>query len=116
VTWSPKQYSKFDASLHQTSGEDGSVGGYMISRDSNLMWTQEWSGFISSNVALGDGMDNFQSGLRTDKRQSYSIKGNYNFRSWLRAGLEFKNMKRNSTNALWSYTQDVTMLTLEGSL
>ena len=116
VTWSPKQYSKFDASLHQTAMEDGSVGGYVISRDSNLMWTQEWSGFISSNVTLGDGLDNFQSGLRTDKRKSYSIKGTYGFRSWLRAGLEFKNMKRDSTNTLWSYKQDVTMLTLEGSL
>ena len=116
VTWSPKQYSKFDASLHQTANEDGSVGGYMISRDSNLAWSQDWSGFISSKVALGDGLDNFQSGLRTDKRQSYSVKGTYGFRSWLRAGLEFKNTKRNSSDAKWSYTQDVTMLTLEGSL
>lgn len=116
VSWNPKQYSKFDASLHQTAMEDGSVGGYIISQDSNLMWTQDWSGFISSALTLGDGVDKFQGGVRTDKRQSYALKGTYNFRSWLRAGLEYKNTKRNSTDALWSYTQAVTMLTLEGSL
>jgi len=116
VTWQPKPYSKFDASLHQTAREDGSVGGYMISQDSDFRWSHDWSGFVSSTLSLGDGVDKFQNGVRTDKRQTYSLKGNYAFRSWLRAGLEYKNTKRNSTDALWSYTQGVTMLTLEGSL
>jgi len=116
VIWSPKQYSKFDASLHQTVSEDGSVAGYVVTQDSNLTWSQDWSGFISSAVTLGNGEDKFQGGARTDKRESYSLKGIYNFRSWLRAGLEFKDTKRDSTTALWSYTQAVTMLTLEGSL
>lgn len=116
VTWSPKQYSRFDVSLHQTANEDGVVGGYIVSRDSDFRWSQDWSGFVSSSLSLGDGVDKYQGGLRTDKRQTYALKATYGFRSWLRAGLEYKNTKRNSTDALWSYTQGVTMLTLEGSL
>jgi len=116
VTWNPKQYSKFDASLHQTFTEDGSIAGYVVSQDSNFMWIQDWSGFISSAVTLGDGEDKFQGGVRTDKRKLYSLKGMYNFRSWLRAGLEYKNIKRDSSISTWTYSQAQTMLTLEGSL
>lgn len=116
VTWSPKPYSKFDASLHQTAREDGAVGGYIVSQDSNLIWSQDWSGFVTSALSLGDGVDKFQGGVRTDKRQTYALKATYGFRSWLRANIEYKNTKRNSTDALWSYTQAVTMFTLEGSL
>lgn len=116
VTWSPKQYSKFDASLHQTAREDGSVGGYIVSRDSDFKWSQDWSGFVSSEVTLGDGLDKFQGGVRTDKRQTYGVRATYGFRSWLRAGLGYTNTKRTSTDPLWSYTQGVAMLTLEGSL
>lgn len=116
VSWSPKPYSKFEASLHQTAREDGSVGGYIVSQDSDFRWSQDWSGFVTSALSLGDGVDKFQGGVRTDKRQTYALKATYGFRTWLRAGLEYKNTKRNSTDALWSYTQAVTMLTLEGSL
>lgn len=116
VTWSPKTYSKFDASLHQAAREDGSVGGYKISQDSDFSWSHDWSGFVTSALSLGDGVDKFQGGLRTDKRQTYALKATYGFRPWLRANLEFKNTKRNSTVALWSYTQAVTMFTLEGAL
>lgn len=116
VSWSPKPYSKFEASLHQTAREDGSVGGYIVSQDSDFRWSQDWSGFVTSALSLGDGVDKFQGGLRTDKRQTYALKATYGFRTWLRAGLEYRNTRRNSTDALWSYTQAVTMLTLEGSL
>lgn len=118
VTWSPKPYSKFDASLHQTAREDGTsaVSGYLVSQDSDLSWSQDWSGFVTSTLSLGDGVDKFQGGARTDKRQTYALKATYGFRSWLRANVEYKNVKRNSNVALWSYTQAVTMFTLEGSL
>lgn len=116
VTWSPKEYSKFDVSLHQTPREDGTVAAYLVSQDADFRWTQDWSGFVSSALSVGDGTDKFQGGARTDKRQTYSLKGMYAFRNWLRAGLEYKNTKRISTDVLWNYTQAVTMLTLEGSL
>ena len=116
VLWSPLTYSKIDASLHQTANEYGGVGSFIISRDSNLNWTHDWTGRVSSILALGDGVDNFQGVSRIDKRQNYSLKALYGFRTWLRAGLGYSLTKRNSTDANFTYTQNVTMLTLEGSL
>lgn len=116
ILWSPLTYSKFDASLHQTANEYGGTGSFIVSRDSNLSWTHDWTGRVSTVVALGDGQDVFQSSTRVDKRQSYSLKALYGFRTWLRAGLGYSQNKRNSTDANYTYTQGVTMLTLEGSL
>lgn len=116
VIWSPKTYSRVDASLHQTANEYGGFGSFIVSNDSNLRWTHDWTGRVTSALSLGDGSDKFQGFNRTDKRQTYGLKATYGFRSWLRSAIEFKQAKRNSTDATMSYTQDVTMLTLEGSL
>lgn len=116
VSWSPKTYSKVDASLHQTANEYGGFGSFIVSNDSNLRWTHDWSGFVTSALSFGDGSDKFQGFNRTDKRQTYGLKATYGFRPWLRAGVGYQHNKRNSTDPLMSYTQAVTMLTLEGSL
>lgn len=117
VSWTPLTYSRFGASLIQTSNEYGGTGSYIVNRDSNLNWTHDWTGRVSSVLALGDGQDKFQgASSRVDKRQSYSLKALYGFRTWLRAGLGYSQTRRNSTDANYTYTQGVTMLTLEGSL
>lgn len=116
VTWSPKTYSKFDASLHQRAAEYGGLGSFMISRDADFKWTHDWTGYVSSALSFGDGADTFQAANRIDKRQTYALKATYGFRSWLRAAVEYQHSKRNSTDARLSYTQSVSMLTLEGSL
>ena len=116
VTWSPKTYSKFDASLHQRASEYGGVGSFIVSRDADLRWTHDWSGYVTSALSVGDGVDTFQMSNRVDKRQTYALKATYGFRPWLRAGVGYQYTKRNSTVPVNSYTKDVTMLTLEGSL
>lgn len=116
INWSPKTYSVVDFSMHQRANEFGGTGNFIISRDTDIKWTHDWSGYVTSALSFGDGQDEYVASPRVDKRQMYALKATYGFRSWLRAGLEYKNTKRNSTNTLFSYTQGVTMLTLEGSL
>lgn len=116
VTWSPKTYSKVDLSMHQKSNEYGGVGSFVISRDTDLAWTHDWSGYVRSALSFGDGVDTYQAATRVDKRQKYGLKVTYEINRWLTAGVDFQHSKRNSTNNLFSYTQSVSMLTLEGSL
>lgn len=118
INWTPKTYSRFDASLHQTAFEAGGSGNYVVSRDTMLKWSHDWTSYVTSAVTLDDAQDTFQASApsRVDKRQFYSLKATYGFRPWLRAGLEFKNTKRNSSVSVWNYTQAITMLSLEGSL
>lgn len=115
VTWSPKTYSNVDVSLHQTANEFGGVGSFMISRDSNLRWTHDWSSYVTSALSFGDGVDNFQAASRVDKRQTYGMKLSYKINRWLNAGAGYQHTKRDSTVAASSYTQAISLLTLEGS-
>lgn len=116
VTWSPKTYSKVDLSMHQKSNEYGGVGSFTISRDTDLAWTHDWSSYTRSALSFGDGVDTYQAATRVDKRQKYGLKVTYEINRWLTAGIDYRHSKRNSTNTVFSYTQSVSMLTLEGSL
>lgn len=116
ITWSPKTYSRVDVSMHQKSNEYSGIGSSVISRDTDLAWTHDWSGYVSSALSFGDGVDTYQAATRVDKRQKYGLKVSYGINRWLTAGVDFQHSKRNSTNTLFSYTQSVSMLTLEGSL
>jgi len=117
IKWSPKTYSVVDLSMHQKANEyGGGTGSYIISRETDLQWTHDWSGYVTTALSLGDATDAFVGSARNDKRQTYGLKAMYGFRTWLRAGLGYTHTRRNSSVPINSYTQDVTMLTLEGSL
>ena len=116
VEWAPRTYSKVNASMHQRANEYGGTGSFIISRDTDLRWTHDWSSYVTSALMFGDGADTFQASTRVDKRQTYGMRVTYGFRSWLRAGVEYQNTKRTSTDALSNFTKAVTMLTLEGAL
>jgi hypothetical protein len=117
VTWSPRTYSRVNASLIQTANEFGGVGSFMISRDTNLSWTHDWTSYITSALNFGDGVDNFQGNTnRVDKRRTYGLNFSHAINRWLNGGVGYQNNKRNSTNTLFSYTQSIVMVTLDGTL
>jgi len=116
VRWTPKTYSRLDASLHQMANEYGGTGSFIISRDANFDWTHDWSSYVTSALSFGEGTDIFQASPRSDKRQNYGMRLTYGFRSWLRTGVEYQHTRRTSTFPINDYTKAVTMLTLEGSL
>ena len=116
VIWSPLTYSNVNFALSQNAAESYNVGSAMISRDANVDWNHEWSSHIKSKLNLDNGTDTFQGISQVNKRQNYGAKLSYTVNRWLDAGVEFQNTKRTSTNALYSYTQSVTMLVLDGTL
>lgn len=116
VVWSPLTYSSVNFSLHQKAGESFGTGSFVVSRDSNVDWSHEWSGRVKSKLSFGDGVDTYQNIVQVNKRQTYGGKLIYEVNRWLNAGIDYQNSKRTSTNAALSYTQNITMLILEGSL
>lgn len=116
VTWSPLTYSVVNASLSQKAAESFGTGSFMVSRDSNVDWTHGWSNYIKSKLSFGDGVDTYQGVNQVNKRQTYGAKLSYEVNRWLNAGVEYQNTKRNSTNPVLTYTQNITMLVLDGTL
>jgi hypothetical protein len=116
IVWSPLTYSNVNFSLHQKAGESFGTGSFVVNQDSNLDWTHEWSGHIKSKISLGDGVDTYQNINQVNKRQTYGAKLTYEVSRWLNVGVDFQNTKRNSTKPSLSYTQNIAMLILEGTL
>lgn len=116
VTWSPLTYSVVNVSLSQKAAESYGVGSSLVSQDSNVDWTHGWSNYIKSKLSFGDGVDTYQAINQVNKRQTYGAKLSYEVNRWLNAGVEYQNTKRNSTNPVLTYTQNITMLVLDGTL
>ncbi len=116
VTWSPLTYSIVNISLAQKAAESFGTGSFMISRDSNIDWSHEWTAKVKSKLSFGDGLDTYQGIIQTNKRQSYGAKLSYEVNRWLNAGVEFQNSQRSSTNQNLTYKQNISMIVLDGTL
>ena len=117
VAWSPRTYSVVNFALSQAAAEAYGVGSSMISRDSIVNWTHEWSSYVKSMLSYDDGLDTFQfpSGM-VFKRQTYEAKLSYAVNRRLNAGVDFQNWKRSANVAAFNYTQSIAMIVLDGSL
>ncbi len=116
VTWSPRTYSVVNFTLSQAAAEGYTVGSSMISRDSIVNWTHEWSSYIKSMLSYDDGLDTFQGVNEFFKRKTYEAKLSYAVNRRLNAGIDFQNWKRDSNVAGLNYTQSIAMILLDGSL
>lgn len=116
VTWSPLTYSIVNISLAQKAAESFGTGSFMISRDSNIDWSHEWTEKVKSKLSFGDGLDTYQGIIQTNKRQTYGAKLSYEVNRWLNAGVEFQNSQRSSTNQNLTYKQNISMIVLDGTL
>lgn len=116
MTWSPLTYSIVNVALSQKAAESYGVGSSVVSQDSNVDWTHGWSSYIKSKLSFGDGVDTYQAINQVNKRQTYGAKLTYEVNRWLSAGVEYQNTKRNSTSPALTYTQNITMLLLDGTL
>ncbi len=116
VTWSPLTYSVVDLSISRTLGESMGVGNFSDSRDQRLTWNHDLTERVRTTLTLGSGIDTYSGAARQDKRSNYGLKASYGFQRWLRLGAEFKNQSRDSTNGNFTYKQNMTLITLEGSM
>ena len=116
VKWSPLSYSIVDLSMLRTMNEATGTGNFIISNQQSLAWNHDWSSHATSTLAFDNAADTFQGIAREDKRKNYGMKISYGVRRWLRLGAELQRQNRSSTDAQFTYTRNLTLFTLEGSL
>ncbi len=116
VKWSPLTYSIVDLSVLRTMNEATGTGNFIITRQEALAWNHDWSSRVKSTLTLDNAADAFQGIAREDKRKNYGMKISYGVQRWLRLGAELQRQNRSSTDARFTYTRNLTLFTLEGSL
>jgi hypothetical protein len=114
--WSPLSYSIADLSVQRTTGETTGTGNFIVTRQEMLAWNHDWSSRVKSTLTAENAADFFQGVAREDRRKNYGVKISYGFQRWLRLGAELQRRNRSSSDPLYSYSQCLKMLTLEGSL
>ncbi len=116
VKWSPLSYSIVDLSAMRTTSEATGTGNFIITSQQSLAWNHEWSSRVASALAFDNATDTFQGVVREDRRKNYGVKLSYGVQRWLRLGAELQRQERNSTDAQFTYTRNLALVTLEGSL
>lgn len=116
VTWSPLTYSNVNFTLKQSAAESFGTGSYMVSNDTKIDWSHEWTSQVKSRLSVGDGQDKYQAVAQVNKRQTYGAGLTYSVNRWLNAGADYQFSKRNSTNTALTYKQNILMFVLDGTL
>jgi hypothetical protein len=116
IKWLPLQYSEVDVSISRTFNEAMGVGSFVITRDQNVVWDHDLNERAKAVLTLGSATDSFEGAAREDQRKYYGLKASYGIKRWLRVGAEFKHQNRDSTNSVFTYSQNLTLATIEGSL
>lgn len=118
VRWSPRTYSHLDLSTMRTTEESTGVGDSIDSKRYNLNWTHNWSSRFST-VLLGSlRNDKFQGvGVtREDDTTTHGAKVFYQFRRWMRVGLEWTHTERDSNTAGANYGKNLYLFTIGATL
>ncbi len=116
VKWSPLTYSIIDLSAMRTMNEATGTGNFIITSQQSMNWNHDWSSRTRSTLAVENATDSFQGAAREDKRKNYGLKLSYGVERWLRVGAELQRQDRSSTDAQFSYTRNLSLFTVEGSL
>lgn len=117
VTYKPMTYSTFalDGSRDYAQSFDPNSN-FVVTQGANLSWTHEWSSRFRTIANYFGYVDHYQGYYRVDERKGGGLKLSYSINRWLRTGLQYESQVRTSNAPGWSFTDNITMVTLEGSL
>jgi hypothetical protein len=117
VTWMPLTYSVVNFRLAKHASESYNVGSFIVSRDSTVNWAHQWQSRLKSTLMANKGTDTYQNTNQEFKRDMYSAQLSYEINRWLNAGIKYQYMKRDaSSSPALSYTQNLSMLVIDGTL
>ena len=102
VDWTPfKQTVMRVYSAQQPRETNFGNGNFIDSTITRAIWTQDWTGLISTTANYGVGDDDYEGTNRSDDVSNYGISLDYKFRRWLSIGVAYDFDDRDSNiNAL----------------
>lgn len=116
VDWSPRTYSK--VSLNTTrafdEGDDGSDA--IKNTSSELAWSHGWTERLTSKVFYEFAKRDYEGQDRSDDLSSAGVSLTLKTRRWLDIGVGYTYRDNDSSAANESYTRNVYMVSLTGSL
>lgn len=116
MAFKPKSYSTINLATARETNESTGFGNFILSRDIRLGWTHDWSSRLSTSLDAAQINDEHRGDIRDDDTSDFGVSANYEFRRWLTVGAGYHHSSRDSNVNEYDYTQNLFMLTLEGSL
>ncbi|WP_081908901.1 outer membrane beta-barrel protein [Ferriphaselus sp. R-1] len=116
MQWKPLTYSSIAISGGRNFTETMDVGNFIIVRDMGVSWNHDWAHGVETALTYQNATDTFSGIYRVDQRSNVGAKVSYAMRRWLRGGVELQRQNRNSTDALYTYSRNIVLFSIEGSL
>jgi hypothetical protein len=116
ITWLPRTYSQFDFYSARYPVESTGLGNFILADATGIVWTHNWTSYLSTAVNARYERDKYQGFDRNDDVASLGLRVGYKFRRWLTVGAEYTYAKRNSNLDIYDYTKNFYFLTLTASL
>jgi hypothetical protein len=118
VRWSPLTYSVFDFNTSKLTGESTGVGDAIVGKLYSVLWTHAWNSRLRTQV-LGSWKDDQFVGAgssRKDETGTLGFKVNYQFRRWLKFGLDYTFSDRQSNDPAFNYRKNVILFSVGATL
>ena len=118
VRWSPLSYSVFDLNTTRQTEESTGLGDTIVSTRTLLTWTHNWSRRVRTQVLAGWTNGDYRGAgvTREDDTGSLGLRLHYQFRRWLRFGVEYTYTDRDSSDSFFDYQRNTFGLTLSATL
>jgi hypothetical protein len=116
ITWMPRTYSQFNFYSARYPNESTGLGDFILSDATGVLWTHNWTSFISTGVNVRYQRDKYQGFDRNDDTTSVGVRVGYKFRRWLTLGAEYNYSKRDSNLDQFDFTKNLYLLTATASM
>jgi hypothetical protein len=112
VRWSPLTYSVFDLATSKQTYESTGAGSAMLTTQTGLTWSHNWSGRVRSQLQAVKRKDDFPGAApaRTDNTTVTAANIGYQFHRWMRLRASYTHTSRDSDIGTYVYTRDLWML------
>jgi hypothetical protein len=116
ITWAPRTYSQFNFYSARYPTESTGLGDFILSDATGILWTHNWTSYISTGVNARYQRDKYQGFDRNDDTASIGLRVGYKFRRWLTLGAEYTYTKRDSNLDQFDFTKNLYFLTATASM
>lgn len=116
VQWAPLTYSTFDLMTSQEYEEASGDEDGIDTETFSLTWNHAWNDRFSTQAMLSHMNEDYIGLDREDKTDTVMVGFNYELQRWLAVNLAYTYKDKDSDEAEESETQNLFMLTLQGSM
>ncbi len=118
MRWSPLTYSVLDLATSKQTTESTGFGDTIITKNHSLTWSHDWSSRVRTQLLGNLRNDDFRGAAvsREDDTRTIGARVTYQFRRWLRFGLEYAHTNRDSNVEGLDYKRNLILFTVGAML